>query len=682
MAPSGRPMGATCAAAAGALGLLGLAAGNAPGYGALGQRHHKNPFQEQVFYLNPVNAAELQKSIDTAIGLERENLQEMHDVPSAYWVDTKHKIPGTSTGTVEGILRDASSKSPTEMVVFIFYDLPNRDCDAKASNGEICCTRGEDGRCDYLAPGDCTEGIKEYKTEYVDPFADVLAEFDGKVPVAIVMEPDGLANLATNINDPHCGNKATQAAYKEGVAYAVKQITKKSPSTVIYLDAAHGGWLGWDNNMGLFMKMLKSMDMPWSSIRGFATNVANYQALGIQCPWCPDQGTRNGYCLNEKHQDDLCCEDPCSLESQYNPGNNELNYAAGLVAGAAHHLKVEAHVIIDTGRNGVADQRQDCANWCNPRGAGAGVKSSWRTANRSLVDAYFWLKTPGESDGCTEMLPDGRKCPRFDSKCKSVDSLGTKPMEPRAPEAGQWFDFQVKQLARHAKFEGPKPELNGSAECPAARVNEPSSPSGQNKNDKKGSPVPASPKACAWGYQQCGGTNWAGPKCCQTDCTCSGSGGYYSQCTPPPGKYNCSTPVVVETTTSAVPATSSSDTSTRASARRTTVMTTVVITKTTTTTTVSTAVHWGLLPLPWLPLLGGKNAIVDQAILSEAKDTESRASSRLLNTVGLIVLLATALTGVAVLASRRRRPRACQRGERSLARFPSSEDVSPMLPPC
>ena len=28
------------------------------------------------------------------------------------------------------------------------------------------------------------------------------------------------------------------------------------------------------------------------------------------------------------------------------------------------------------------------------------------------VDAYFWLKTPGESDGCTALLPDGTRCAR------------------------------------------------------------------------------------------------------------------------------------------------------------------------------------------------------------------------------------------------------------------------------
>jgi len=66
------------------------------------------------------------------------------------------------------------------------------------------------------------------------------------------------------------------------------------------------------------------------------------------------------------------------------------------------------------------------------------------------VDAYFWLKTPGESDGCTQILPDGTNCPRFDSMCGSQDSIGSQGSEPRAPQAGAWFDYQIKMLAENA----------------------------------------------------------------------------------------------------------------------------------------------------------------------------------------------------------------------------------------
>jgi len=362
----------------------------------------------------------------------------------------KDKITGEGTSTVQGILEDASLKSPPQLVVFIFYDLPNRDCNAIASNGEICCTYKADGRCDYTAISDCADGLKEYKEEYVDPFVSLLAQYKGRVPVALVIEPDSLPNLVTNSGNLACGNPATRNAYNEGIKYAIGELSEKTDAS-LYLDAAHGGWLGWENNMMEFLEHLRSMALPWNRMRGFATNVAGYQSLGVQCPWEPDQGYRNGFCLMGRHATHPCCADACNLVSHWNPANNELNYAQGITKAAAGMLGWNATAIIDTGRNGVAGMRTDCANWCNPRDAGAGVASTSQTLHGE-VDAFFWLKTPGESDGCTQELPDGNTCPRFDTMCASADSIGSRHGEPRAPEAGQWFDYQVKQFAANANM--------------------------------------------------------------------------------------------------------------------------------------------------------------------------------------------------------------------------------------
>merc|ERR1719197_677111 len=146
----------------------------------VGAASSANPFAGQTFYVNPANQKEYDSSIATATGTVKANLQKMRAVPSAYWIDKKDKIRGNGTNTVEGILRNAASKSPPELVVLIFYDLPNRDCDAKASNGEICCTKKADGTCDYDTSSNCADGIAEYKNSYVDPFVSVLAEFKGK----------------------------------------------------------------------------------------------------------------------------------------------------------------------------------------------------------------------------------------------------------------------------------------------------------------------------------------------------------------------------------------------------------------------------------------------------------------------------------------------------------------------
>jgi cellulose 1,4-beta-cellobiosidase len=111
------------------------------------------------------------------------------------------------------------------------------------------------------------------------------------------------------------------------------------------------------------------------------------------------------------------------------------------------------HNVIDTGRNGVDNMRQDCANWCNIRNAGVGHRPTTSTHDANMIDAYLWLKTPGESDGCTQELPDGKQCARYDSFCGSQDSIGSRNGEPRSPEAGKWFDYQVKQLASNANMD-------------------------------------------------------------------------------------------------------------------------------------------------------------------------------------------------------------------------------------
>jgi endoglucanase len=52
------------------------------------------------------------------------------------------------------------------------------------------------------------------------------------------------------------------------------------------------------------------------------------------------------------------------------------------------------HFIIDTSRNGVGGNGQ----WCNPRGQALGAFPTTQTGN-PLVDAYLWVKAPGQSDG-------------------------------------------------------------------------------------------------------------------------------------------------------------------------------------------------------------------------------------------------------------------------------------------
>merc|ERR1712130_946827 len=91
--------------------------------------------------------------------------------------------------------------------------------------------------------------------------------------------------------------------------------------------------------------------------------------------------------------------------------------------------------------------RDQCSNWCNIRDAGVGHFPTTNTGH-SKIDAFLRLKTPGESDGCTEILPDGTNCPRFDTMCASDDSLGSSSGEPRALKQVTGLTIRLSSLLR------------------------------------------------------------------------------------------------------------------------------------------------------------------------------------------------------------------------------------------
>ena len=96
---------------------------------------------------------------------------------------------------------------------------------------------------------------------------------------ALVIEPDSLPNLITNIDLQTCQDSAE--GYREGVAYAFEKLNL--PNVVMYLDAGHGGWLGWPDNLEPGAKELASAyekaGSP-SQVRGIAINVSGWNQ------WC------------------------------------------------------------------------------------------------------------------------------------------------------------------------------------------------------------------------------------------------------------------------------------------------------------------------------------------------------------------------------------------------------------
>jgi endoglucanase len=75
-----------------------------------------------------------------------------------------------------------------------------------------------------------------------------------------------------------------------------------------------------------------------------------------------------------------------------------------------------AHFVIDTGRNGNGPDRNpsDAPAWCNPPGRALGHTPTTSTG-QPRVDAYLWVKTPGESDGSCRAgaPPAGQWWPRY-----------------------------------------------------------------------------------------------------------------------------------------------------------------------------------------------------------------------------------------------------------------------------
>jgi len=353
-----------------------------------------NPFAGTQYYLNPHYALEIDSSIDANPSLTTE-LSTIKNFASAFWIDRMSVIDNVSTILTQARMQ-ATQSGQQVMVALVVYDLPDRDCAAAASNGEISC-----------ADATCAAGINTYKTEFIDPIAETLASFTD-LTIVTVIEPDSLPNLATNLAVPKC--QQAQIAYTTGVAYAIQKLSALS-NVHIYVDAAHGGWLGWAANLNaavtIFSQVLTQAGGS-SKIRGFSTNVANYQPLGSM----------------------TSTDDPCNLESQFNFAINEVKYVslldAAMVAGGITGM----HYIIDTGRNGVPNSRTDCSNWCNIKNSGLGVPPTSNTSSSGVsnIDGYFWVKPPGESDGTSNS-----SSPRFDFHCASVDS-----MVP-APEAGEWF---------------------------------------------------------------------------------------------------------------------------------------------------------------------------------------------------------------------------------------------------
>ncbi len=418
--------------------------------------HVDNPFVGATWFVNENWSASVEGAAANAGGTLGQQMMAIADESTFVWMDRITAITGNADGPglraqLDSALEQKQAGTPLVFGIVI-YDLPGRDCYALASNGELPATDA---------------GLARYKTEYIDAIADMLAEPQYEdIRFAAVVEPDSLPNLVTNSSEAACSQAAPY--YREGVKYALDAL-HAIPNVYTYIDAAHSGWLGWDSNFGpsvqLFAEVAKSTKAGLASVDGFVTDTANTTPLNE--PYLQNSGLNVG-------------GNPIRSSSYYewNPYFDEAHFAAAFYDKAvAAGFPRTIGMLVDTSRNGWGgpnrptavstssdlntyvnqsrvDRRNHRGAWCNPLGAGIGERPTAAPSGYAHMDAFVWVKPPGESDGASKDIPNDqgksfdRMCdPTFNSPKLSNLLTGATP---DAPLSGQFFEAQFRTLVANA----------------------------------------------------------------------------------------------------------------------------------------------------------------------------------------------------------------------------------------
>ncbi|WP_369031269.1 glycoside hydrolase family 6 protein [Streptomyces adonidis] len=408
-----------------------------------------NPYAGARVYVNP----EWSAKAAAETGGSRISSQ-----PTGVWLDRIAAINGVNGGMGLRAHLDAAlqQKGTGELVVqLVIYNLPGRDCAALASNGELGPTE-----------------IDRYKTAYIDPIAAILADTKyAGLRIVTTVEIDSLPNLVTNTGSrptatAACDVMKANGNYIKGVGYALGKLGDV-PNVYNYVDAGHHGWIGWDDNFGasadVFKQAATAEGATVGDVHGFITNTANYSAL-----------KENNFTINDTVAGKSVRE---SKWVDWNRYTDELSFAqafrnqlvtVGFPSGIG--------MLIDTSRNGWGgsarpagpgatttvdtyvdggryDRRIHVGNWCNQSGAGLGERPT--AAPATGIDAYVWMKPPGESDGSSTAIPNDegkgfdRMCdPTYTGNPRNNNNLSGALAN--SPLSGHWFSAQFQELMRNA----------------------------------------------------------------------------------------------------------------------------------------------------------------------------------------------------------------------------------------
>ncbi|EMF53847.1 MULTISPECIES: glycoside hydrolase family 6 protein [Streptomyces] len=378
--------------------------------------------------------------------------------PTGVWLDRTAAIAGAGgkMGLRAHLDEALKQKGSGELVVqLVIYNLPGRDCSALASNGELGPTE-----------------IDKYKTQYIDPIKTILADSKyAGLRIVTTVEIDSLPNLVTNVGSrptavPQCDVMKANGNYIKGVGYALNKLGDV-PNVYNYVDAGHHGWLGWDDNFAPSAAIMKEAataeGATVNDVHGFITNTANYSAL-----------KENNFTINDTAGGKSVRE---SKWVDWNRYVDELSFAQAFRAQAVSAgFNSNVGMLIDTSRNGWGgaarptgpgatttvdtyvdggryDRRLNTGNWCNQAGAGLGERP--KAAPATGIDAYVWMKPPGESDGASSLIPndEGKGFDRMCDPTYTGNPRNNNNMSGalgNAPLSGKWFSAQFQQLMQNA----------------------------------------------------------------------------------------------------------------------------------------------------------------------------------------------------------------------------------------
>ncbi|WP_200303881.1 glycoside hydrolase family 6 protein [Streptomyces adelaidensis] len=197
--------------------------------------------------------------------------------------------------------------------------------------------------------------------DWVDAFARAVGDSDA----VVVLEPDAVAHVVDG-----CTPGEYHAERERLLGEAIDRL-KRQPNTKVYLDAGNPAWI---DDPGKLVEPLRRAGVARAD--GFSLNVSNFQT----------DATTKSYGLR-------------------------LSDALG-----------GKHFVVDTSRNGNGPLNGDRGTaWCNPPGRALGTPPTTDTGEPAL-DAYLWIKRPGESDG----------------ECRG------------GPAAGRWWPDYALGLARNS----------------------------------------------------------------------------------------------------------------------------------------------------------------------------------------------------------------------------------------